>query len=870
MSSTNPNPKEAPKQPRSYAELPRNCAELPRNCPELPRNCPELPRNCPELEPLLTAYALEELAPEEREEVAAHLAGCGPCREELDMLARAATLVAKSAPAAAALGAAARGRILEAAGAGGGAGGPPRRGRGPLWRWIGGLAAAAVVVAGVVVFWQVQALREREAAQRDLAMAKAVRSLEPPALEARPTPAALAPRPAASPEPSASPAADPAPQAGAEVVKAESAALPADEARDRSLFRARGLREENRKQVDLLLADKAKQVELPLDRFEKREADGAEGRRLLESLSVTRLQDDLGGTRGEATPRYGSVDGLKKLKKDAADARGGVALQPAKEAKPVQLVAGPAPGPRPNGAALVEGLAEAPAREREVEAALRTRAGSAGPPPAAKPAELAAAGQRAEKEKAREYKRGRADAAAEPPAEPAAAPVPGGAVAVQEAARPAPSPEGRAAAPGEAGAPSGIAGGAGRGGGEGAAALGGPGAAAPDPASTAPAETRSWRTRVDEILSKLDRRPGETPDMMFFRYWGSNPFVEASSDPLSTFAVDVDTASYTVLRAYLLQRNLLPPREAIRTEELVNYFDQRYAPPPEGGPAFAVHVEVAPSPFAHEQAYKLLRVGLKGREVSREKRKAASLVFVIDTSGSMRRENRLELAKDALRLLVNELDEGDSIGIVAFDREARTILEPTAASEKERILDAIGTLLPRQNTNVAAGLELGYRMANARLLKDGTNRVILISDGVANTGVTDPDAMLERVRAERERGIYLTSVGVGMGNLNDALLERLADRGNGQCVYVDRLEEARKAFVEGLTGTLEAIAKDVKIQVELDPKQVLRYRLLGYENRDVADSAFRDNKVDAGEVGAGHEVTALYELKLREDVPPPA
>jgi Ca-activated chloride channel family protein len=219
----------------------------------------------------------------------------------------------------------------------------------------------------------------------------------------------------------------------------------------------------------------------------------------------------------------------------------------------------------------------------------------------------------------------------------------------------------------------------------------------------------------------------------------------------------------------------------------------------------------------------------------------------------------------AADLLVNELDEGDSIGIVAFDREARTVLEPTPASEKERILDAIATLEPRQNTNVAAGLDLGYRMAGARLLKDGSNRVILLSDGVANTGILDVNTMLEQVRSQRERGVYLTTVGVGMGNLNDTLLEQLADRGNGQCVYVDRVEEAKKAFVENLTGTLETIARDVKIQVELDPTKVLRYRLLGYENRAIADSAFRDNTVDAGEVGAGHEVTALYELKLRPD-----
>jgi Ca-activated chloride channel family protein len=236
----------------------------------------------------------------------------------------------------------------------------------------------------------------------------------------------------------------------------------------------------------------------------------------------------------------------------------------------------------------------------------------------------------------------------------------------------------------------------------------------------------------------------------------------------------------------------------------------------------------------------------------------------------MRRERRLELVKDALRLLVAELDEGDTIGIVAFSTSARTVLEPTPASNKERILDAIGTLHPQSSTNVADGLERGYRMAVENKIAGGSNRVILLSDGVANTGSVDPETITDRVRAQRERGIYLNTVGVGMGNHNDVLLEQLADRGNGQCVYVDRLEEARRVFVENLTGTLETIAKDVKIQVEFDPKRVLRYRLLGYENRDVADSAFRDNTVDAGEVGAGHEVTALYELKLHEPSSPDA
>jgi len=377
-----------------------------------------------------------------------------------------------------------------------------------------------------------------------------------------------------------------------------------------------------------------------------------------------------------------------------------------------------------------------------------------------------------------------------------------------------------------------------------------------------------YPSRVDEILARLEPRRGETPEMMFFRYWGDNPFVETASDPLSTFAVDVDTASYTLLRSYLLTRGLLPPPEAIRTEEFINYFKAGYTPPPDKSrAAFSISTEIAPSPFARDSGHKLLRVGVKGFEVPRSERKACALVFVVDTSGSMRDGNRLELVKDSLRLLVKELDEGDTIGIVAFDSDARVVLDPRAADHRATILHAIDTLEPGGSTNADAGLCLGYQMAADHFIQGGANRVLLLSDGVANTGsTTDYARMLEHVREQRERGIYLTTVGVGMGNHNDYLLEQLADKGDGQCVYVDRLSEARRVFVDNLTGTLQAIAKDVKIQVEFDRDKVSRYRQLGYENRAVADSAFRDDTVDAGEIGSGHEVTCLYELECKPGV----
>ncbi len=370
---------------------------------------------------------------------------------------------------------------------------------------------------------------------------------------------------------------------------------------------------------------------------------------------------------------------------------------------------------------------------------------------------------------------------------------------------------------------------------------------------------------VQQYCEALRRKPDESLDKMFFRYWGTHPFVETRVDPLSTFAADVDTASYTLTRSYLLSRNLLPPPEAIRTEEFINYFREPYVAPAKSTDVFSVTTEMAPSPFAHEPQYELLKIDVQGRRVDRRGRRAASLVFVIDASGSMARENRLELVKSSLRLLVGELDEGDTIGIVAFDTTARSVLESTGAENAASIFAAIGTLQPGRSTNVEAGLTLGYEMAARHLQVTGTNRVILLSDGVANTGATHVDAILKRVRQHRARGILLSCIGVGMGNHNDVLMEQLADRGDGHCVYVDRLEAARRAFVDNLTGTLETIARDVKLQIEFDAAKVARYRLLGYENRAIADRDFRDDAVDAGEVGAGHQVTALYELRCRPE-----
>lgn len=349
----------------------------------------------------------------------------------------------------------------------------------------------------------------------------------------------------------------------------------------------------------------------------------------------------------------------------------------------------------------------------------------------------------------------------------------------------------------------------------------------------------------------------------FFKEYGINPFVEANTDAFSTFAADVDTASYTLMRNYL-RNNSLPPTAAVRTEEFVNFFNYYYSQPASG--KFAIHTEMAPS-FFGDASSKLLRIGIQGQEILARNRKAANLTFVVDVSGSMNQDNRLELAKRSLRLLVEQLNSNDQVAIVIYGSEARTLLTPTPGNNKSAILSAIDKLRPEGSTNAEAGLLEGYRVAAQAMIPGGINRVILCSDGVANVGNTGPDAILARIKTEAENGINLTTVGFGMGNYNDVLMEQLANQGDGAYAYVDSLEEARRIFVENLTGTLQVLAKDMKIQVEFNPQIVSQYRLLGYENRAVADQDFRNDAVDAGEVGSNHSVTALYEVRFQPEAP---
>jgi Ca-activated chloride channel family protein len=386
-------------------------------------------------------------------------------------------------------------------------------------------------------------------------------------------------------------------------------------------------------------------------------------------------------------------------------------------------------------------------------------------------------------------------------------------------------------------------------------------AATPSPMPTATVAESIYDQGVGPSTGGTDEPNDQPYGDVFFEAYGVNPRIDTEDDHLSTFAIDVDTASYTVMRRFI-QDGYLPDDDSVRVEEYINYFDQGYAPPDEN--AFAIYMEGAPSPYADH--YHLLRVGVKGYEIDPEMRNDVILTFVIDVSGSMDRENRLELVKDSLRLLVNELRPSDEVGIVVYGSEAQVILEPTPVREQRDILRAIQRLHPEGATNAEQGMSLAYKMASSAFNPSAINRVILCSDGVANVGNTGPDSILKTIEEYARDGIYLTTVGFGMGNYNDVLMEQLADNGDGFYAYVDDIKEAERVFVHNLPSTLQVIARDAKIQVDFNPAVVSRYRLIGYENRDVADEDFRNDAVDAGEIGVGHSVTALYEVKFHQEV----
>lgn len=356
----------------------------------------------------------------------------------------------------------------------------------------------------------------------------------------------------------------------------------------------------------------------------------------------------------------------------------------------------------------------------------------------------------------------------------------------------------------------------------------------------------------------------ETFEDSRFEDYGYRDFIRTSRDALSTFALDVDTGAFTIGRR-AINNGSLPPRESVRPEEYINAFDYDYRAPRSG---LDVSVDGGPSPFNNRNH--LVRVGVQAEIVDDEDRGPAALTFVIDTSGSMDRPDRLGLVKQSLILLVEQLDDtgtgDDTVAIVTYSDDSGVVLNPTPISEKSEIIDAIEGLGPGGSTNLEAGLREGYDLAREAFRSDGINRVILASDGVANSGQTDPDALAALIRDDADRGINLVTVGYGMGDFNDVTMEQLADQGDGFYAYIDTEDEAERLFEDELTSTLLTVAKDAKIQVQFDGEVVEAYRLIGFENRGVSDNDFRNDEVDAGELGAGHQVTAIYEIELERGV----
>jgi len=336
-----------------------------------------------------------------------------------------------------------------------------------------------------------------------------------------------------------------------------------------------------------------------------------------------------------------------------------------------------------------------------------------------------------------------------------------------------------------------------------------------------------------------------------------NPVRLAAEHPVSTFSIDVDTGAYANVRRFL-NSGRLPPEDSVRVEEMVNYFDYAYLPPANREQPFRVATELGAAPWNPEAL--LLRIGIKGFEVPAEARPAANLVFLIDVSGSMQTPDKLPLLKNAFRLLTDQLTARDRVSMVVYAGSSGVVLETTPGDRKQTILDAIERLEAGGSTNGAEGISRAYQLAHAAFMKGGINRVVLATDGDFNVGIVNFEQLVDMAERERTSGVALTTLGFGTGNYNDQLLERLADAGNGNYAYVDTLAEARKVLVTELSSTLFTIAKDVKIQVEFNPAAVLEYRLIGYENRALAREDFSNDKVDAGEIGAGHRITALYEV----------
>ncbi|MCO5069679.1 MAG: von Willebrand factor type A domain-containing protein [Rhizobiaceae bacterium] len=337
----------------------------------------------------------------------------------------------------------------------------------------------------------------------------------------------------------------------------------------------------------------------------------------------------------------------------------------------------------------------------------------------------------------------------------------------------------------------------------------------------------------------------------------TNPVRSALEDPVSTFSIDVDTASYSFVRASL-KRGLLPQADTVRVEEMINYFPYDWKGPDSAKTPFNTTVAVMPTPWNANT--KLMHVAIKGYDVQPAEQPKANLVFLLDVSGSMNQPDKLPLLQSAFRLLVNKLRPDDTVSIVTYAGNAGTVLEPTKASEKNKILDAIDSLIPGGSTAGEAGIKEAYRLAEKSFVKDGVNRVMLATDGDFNVGQSDDDDLKRIIEEKRESGVFLSVFGFGRGNLNDQMMQTIAQNGNGTAAYIDTLQEAEKVLVQDASSTLFPIAKDVKIQVEFNPAKVSEYRLIGYETRVLNREDFNNDRVDAGEIGSGHSVTAIYEI----------
>jgi Ca-activated chloride channel family protein len=359
-----------------------------------------------------------------------------------------------------------------------------------------------------------------------------------------------------------------------------------------------------------------------------------------------------------------------------------------------------------------------------------------------------------------------------------------------------------------------------------------------------------------QIFGERPRRQDAEFNREAYDHIDENPFRRVSADPLSTFSIDVDTASYANVRRFL-NGGTMPPAGAVRIEELINYFRFDY-PQPAGDAPFSITTELAPCPWNDQ--HRLALVGLQGREIQLAKVPPRNLVFLVDVSGSMMDDDKLPLVQHGLRMLTRVLTAQDRVAIVVYAGSTGLRLPSVSGDQKHTIEAAINGLNAGGSTNGAAGIQLAYRTAREHFIKDGVNRVILATDGDFNVGVTSQDELVRLIEKEREGGVFLSVLGVGTGNLQDSTMEKLADKGNGNYSYLDTLHEARRVLVQQANGTLVTIAKDVKIQVEFNPRAVNGYRLIGYENRMLANQDFNDDKKDAGEIGAGHSVTAIYEI----------